>query len=240
MSATRHKLTIGRQVIHARTHGDGPPLLLHSGVFSAMAEWDPLIAHLNGYRVITYDAPGIGQSPAPRGPMSMRGLASIGAGVLDQLGIDSAHVLGASFGGAVSQQMAADHPSRVDRLILASTSYGGFAIPGHPAALLGLAARADLSGLLRLRANAYRMSALIGWTSQHWLHRIPHPTLILVGGDDQVTPLVNHRVMARLIPAARLHVVAGEGHLMLLDSAHVAGPVIAGFLAAGREQAEAA
>jgi len=66
----------------------------------------------------------------------MRALAHIGAGVLDQLGLASAHVLGVSFGGAVGQQMALSHPGRVDRLILASTSYGGFTMPGHPAALL--------------------------------------------------------------------------------------------------------
>jgi len=38
--------------------------------------------------------------------MTMSGLASVGAGVLDELGIESAHVLGTSFGGAVAQQMA--------------------------------------------------------------------------------------------------------------------------------------
>jgi len=56
--------------------------------------------------------------------MSMRGLADIGAGILDQLGLSSAHVLGVSFGGAVAQQMALSHPERVDRLVLASTSFG--------------------------------------------------------------------------------------------------------------------
>ena len=45
-----------------------------------------------------------------------------------------------------------------------------------------------------------------------------------------MTPLVNHRVMAALLPAARLHVVPGEGHLMLLDAPHRAGPVITRFL----------
>jgi pimeloyl-ACP methyl ester carboxylesterase len=41
---------------------------------------------------------------------------------------------------------------------------------------------------------------------------------------------MNHRVMAALIPQARLHVAAGGGHLVLIDSADQIGPVITGFL----------
>jgi pimeloyl-ACP methyl ester carboxylesterase len=41
---------------------------------------------------------------------------------------------------------------------------------------------------------------------------------------------VNHRLMARLIPSARLHTVKGGGHLVLLDSAHEVGPLITAFL----------
>lgn len=228
----RHLLTVDGLTIHARTQGAGPALLLHNGIFSPMDAWTPLLPHLPGYTVVTYDAPGIGASPPPRRPLSMRDLAAVGAGVLDQLGIGTAHVLGASFGGAVAQQMALTHPGRVNRLVLASTSYGGpLALPGRPSALLGLAARGDgtMPGLL---ASAYRVSALAGWTSMLWLHRIGHPTLVLCGDRDDVTPLFNHRVMAGRIPDSRLHVIEGQGHLMLLDAAHLAGPVITAFLGA--------
>ena len=60
-------------------------------------------------------------------------------------------------------------------------------------------------------------------------------TLVLAGNDNPVTPLVNHRVMAALIPQARLHVAAGGGHLVLIDSADQIGPVITGFLRQDRE-----
>ena len=53
-----------------------------------------------------------------------------------------------------------------------------------------------------------------------------------------MTPHVNHRVMARLIPSARLHTVQGGGHLVLLDSAHHVGPVISAFLRGGDERVE--
>jgi poly(3-hydroxyoctanoate) depolymerase len=131
-----HQLTVRGLRIHAQSEGEGVPLLLHSGIFSEMHHWGPLIEHLHGFRVITYDAPGIGSSQVPSSPMSMRGLADIGAGILDRLGLDAAHVLGVSFGGAVAQQMALSHPGRVDKLVLASTSFGGPAMPGRPSALL--------------------------------------------------------------------------------------------------------
>ena len=253
--------------IHAQSAGEGVPILLHSGIFSEMRHWEPLVEHLHGCRVITYDAPGIGSSQVPSSPMSMRGLADIGAGILDHLGLDSAHVLGVSFGGAVAQQMAISHPGRVDRLILASTSFGGPALPGRPASLLRMmhprgyqpdrlvkTAGAMFGGRMRtepelaadfkmskpksFRAAAFRLSALAGWTSLLHLPSIPHETLVLCGDDDPVTPHVNHRTMARLIPSARLHTVKDGGHLVLLDSAHEIGPLITAFLHAGHEKAE--
>lgn len=262
-----HQLTISGLRIHAQSAGEGVPLLLNSGIFSEMHHWGPLIEHLHGFRVITYDAPGIGSSQVPSSPMSMLGLADIGAGVLDRLGLSSAHVLGVSFGGAVAQQMALSHPERVDKLILASTSFGGPAIPGRLSALLRMVhprgyhperlarnAGAMFGGRMRtepelaaglkmtkpgsLRAAAFRLSALAGWTSLHRLPSIRHETLVLCGDDDPVTPHVNHRVMARLIPSARLHTVAGGGHLVLLDSAHEVGPLITAFLHGGNKQME--
>jgi len=44
--------------------------------------------------------------------------------------------------------------------------------------------------------------------------------------------------MARLIPSARLHIMKGGGHLVLLDSAHEVGPLITAFLRGGDKRAE--
>lgn len=254
-----YQLTVRGLRIHAQSAGEGIPLLLHSGVWSEMHHWGPLVEHLHGCQVITYDPPGVGSSQVPSYPMSMGGLANIGVGILDQLGLRSAHVLGASFGGAVAQQMALSHPERVDRLILASTSFGGLAMPGRPSSLLRMmhphgyhpdrlarSAGAMFGGRVRtepelaaalqmtrpssIRGAMFRLWALAGWTSLPFLPLIRHQTLILCGDDDPVTPHVNHRVMARLIPSARLHTVRGGGHLVLLDSAHEIGPVITAFL----------
>jgi pimeloyl-ACP methyl ester carboxylesterase len=74
-----------------------------------------------------------------------------------------------------------------------------------------------------------QLLALGGWTSLPWLWRIRQPTLILAGDDDPIIPLVNARVMAALIPRARLHVY-NDGHLALVTDAATLAPLIVAFL----------
>jgi pimeloyl-ACP methyl ester carboxylesterase len=245
--------------VHAQIRGEGEPLLLYSGIWGEVGLWEQLLPHLDGFRTIAFDAPGIGRSQRPAFPLTMWALAHIGTAVLDELGIQSAHVLGASFGGAVAQQMAFSYPSRVRRLVLVSTSFGGFAKPGSPRALwhfihprsyhperLEQVAGDMFGGRLRTEPELvrsmhirrptdtisalYRMAPLFGWTSLPWMWAIRQPTLVIAGDDDPVTPLFNHRVIAALIPQATLHTVRGGGHLVLLESAPQVGPLITRFL----------
>jgi poly(3-hydroxyoctanoate) depolymerase len=74
-----------------------------------------------------------------------------------------------------------------------------------------------------------------GWTSIHWLHRLRQPTLILAGTDDPIVPLINAKIMARLIPNATLHIF-DDGHLGLLTSADTLAPVVRRFLTSKAER----
>jgi poly(3-hydroxyalkanoate) depolymerase len=76
--------------------------------------------------------------------------------------------------------------------------------------------------LLQLLAGA-------GWTSLPALRFVRQPTLILAGSDDPIIPLVNARIMARLLPDATVHVY-DDGHLGLITQAHELAPLIAIFL----------
>lgn len=67
------------------------------------------------------------------------------------------------------------------------------------------------------RGYLYQLYAVTGWSSKAWLHRVHHPTLILHGDDDPLVPVVNARRMAAIMPDARLMVVSGGGHMLLLD-----------------------
>ena len=241
--------------------GEGTPLLLLSGIWAELPLWKPLLPYLHGFKAIAFDPPGVGTTRSTKRPMTMHGLAGFTASVLSALEIDRAHVLGASFGGAVAQQLAVSHRRRVRRLILVSTSFGGFAIPGSPRAFwhfihpagyspqrLAKNAGSMFGGRMRthpglvkslhfsrpsgVRAAASRAFPLWAWTSLPWLPAITQPTLVIAGDDDPITPLINHRVIARLIPRARLHIVRGGGHLALLDSPDLVAPEIVEFLRA--------
>ncbi len=82
----------------------------------------------------------------------------------------------------------------------------------------------------QLLGYCYQLYAASGWTSVPWLWRVRQPTLILAGDDDPIIPLANPRLMARMMPAATLHVVRGGGHLFLLDEPESVIADIHGFL----------
>jgi poly(3-hydroxyalkanoate) depolymerase len=79
------------------------------------------------------------------------------------------------------------------------------------------------------RGYLYQLLAGVGWTSLPALPFIRQPTLILAGTDDPIIPLVNARIMARLLPNATLHTY-DDGHLGLVTMAHELAPVVTEFL----------
>lgn len=81
------------------------------------------------------------------------------------------------------------------------------------------------------RGYLYQCAAASSWSSLPWLPLIRQRTLVVAGDDDPLIPLSNARVLTRGIPRARLHVVNGGGHLVLLDQARDVAPVIGDFLA---------
>jgi poly(3-hydroxyalkanoate) depolymerase len=76
----------------------------------------------------------------------------------------------------------------------------------------------------------FQLYAVSGWTSVCYLHTLEQPTLILAGDDDRAIPLANAKLLARLIPNARLHVVEGGGHAFLLDEPESVTGLIEAFL----------
>ena len=81
------------------------------------------------------------------------------------------------------------------------------------------------------RGYLYQLLASAGWSSLPWLPFVRQPTLILAGNDDPIIPLPNARLMAALLPGARLHVYP-DGHLGLLTRAADLAPVVSDFLLA--------
>ena len=106
--------------------GNGQPLIIINGFASAQNTLFALArVFARNYRVVTFDNRGIGGSDKPTGPYSTSMMANDTVGLMDLLEISRAHVLGGSMGGMVAQHIAIDHPQRVDKLVLFSTSADG-------------------------------------------------------------------------------------------------------------------
>src|SRR5207245_566328 len=77
------------------------------------------------FRTIRFDNRGVGRTGVPRGPYTVETMAADAVAVLDAAGEPSAHVVGASMGGLVAQEVALSYPERVRSLVLACTFPGG-------------------------------------------------------------------------------------------------------------------
>jgi poly(3-hydroxyalkanoate) depolymerase len=91
-------------------------------------------------------------------------------------------------------------------------------------------AHAEAMGGASGRGYLYQVIAMTGWTSLPWLWTLKQPALILAGTDDPIIPIINARVMARLMPNARLEIL-DDGHLFLVTRPVESAAIIERFLA---------
>ncbi|MGP6156965.1 MAG: poly(3-hydroxyalkanoate) depolymerase [Vulcanimicrobiaceae bacterium] len=242
-----------------------PPLFLFNGIGANLEFLFPFAQEMerSGIGVVTFDVPGIGGSSAPTKPYRFSSLSRVADEVLIQLGITGqVDLLGVSWGGGFAQAFTHAYPARVRRLVLAATTAGAIAVPGHFSALTKLLnpRRYEPSQFAHIAAEiyggkvqsqpelleeyarlvqapkgagyAFQLLSGLGWTSVHWLRRLRQPTLVMMGTKDRLVPVINGKLLAALIPNARL-VTIPDGHLFLLTSARQCAQVIHDFL---REQ----
>lgn len=138
--------------------GDGPPLVLvHAGVADRRM-WDPQWAAFTAhYRTLRYDARGYGESLPPSGPWSQH---SDLLGLLDELGIRRAHVIGASMGAGIAVEAALAQPLSIASLILVSP---GGALYGDAAADLRAVWHDEVAALDRGDVDAAVETNLRAW-----------------------------------------------------------------------------
>jgi 3-oxoadipate enol-lactonase len=104
-----------------RPHAE--PVLMIQGLGADRNGWVlQRFAFAAGHRVIVFDNRGVGRSDKPFARYSLEQMADDAAAVLDAAGVDEAHVVGASMGGAIAQLLAVRHPHRVRSLTLACTA----------------------------------------------------------------------------------------------------------------------
>ena len=102
---------------------DGEPLLMVHGLGADTRGWIMQKRALGRrYRLVMVDNRGVGRSSRPDGPYDLEVMAADAVAALDHAGYGSAHVVGASMGGIISQILAVRHPERVRSLTLACTA----------------------------------------------------------------------------------------------------------------------
>lgn len=160
------RVRVGDVEIAYDQFGDrGMPLVLVMGIGAQRVFWDDALCAQfvdAGFRVVRFDHRDIGEStrldapvPDPRkvlarrllgapitAPYTLSDMAGDVAGLIDQLGFGSAHVVGASLGGMVGQHLAIEHPERVRSLTVIMSSPGGRRYLPEPRALKALFAPA--------------------------------------------------------------------------------------------------
>src|SRR4051812_28559959 len=224
--------------------GDRVVIFVH-GMYQSSIFWQPTLDDLPpGVRGFAVDLPGFGASSGLPGPYTIQGHAEAVDGFVRARGFSDVVLAGNSMGGIVCQQVAINGPSWLAKLLLVSS---GPNVP-NPAAALAAAesevtapwdraaaeksvrgffvrqpadpepyVEAALQARREARLETRRSSALTNL--QPDLGRIAVPTLIIQGElDTGRTPAVGAE-MARLIPDATLHVVAGVGHTPMLEDA---------------------
>jgi 3-oxoadipate enol-lactonase len=248
--------------IASQEQGAGFPVLLVMGLGYGRWGWEPLVGPLAGsYRVVWYDNRGIGESDKPAGPYTAAEMADDALQVLDERGIERAHVVGASLGGMVAQELALAHPDRVVKLGLLCTTAGGaaaFPMPEQTVRLFAeFASVAPDVALRRFVENAVSARGPVvdelyarrlanppdpaGWQAQaaagatfdaaDRVGGIEHDTLVLVGDEDNVIDWRSSQVLAERLPNARLRVFPGTGHLFFWERPDEVAAALKEFLA---------
>ncbi len=114
--------TVGGTRLFYRLEGQGPPLVLCHGYTANHKMWSFQREALGAkFRLLTWDAPGMGMSDPVHGPHGVEHYALLLAGLMDHVGMDAAHLGGLSMGGMVAQAFTQHHPHRVKALMLMDT-----------------------------------------------------------------------------------------------------------------------
>lgn len=161
----------------------GQPVLMIQGLGTDKSGWNlQRLAFAPSYRIIALDNRGSGRSDKPVGPYSLEQMAADAIAVLDAVGVERAHVIGASMGGAIAQLLAIAYPERVRSLVLACTACRNH--PWRHELLTEWSAVAETQGMGALAHQAARwvigprslrrISPLFGWLGPLAMSQPPH------------------------------------------------------------------
>ncbi len=243
--------------INFEVSGKGPALLLITGFGSNLSSWAFQVrAFGRHFRVIRFDNRGIGKSDKPQGPYSIQAMAEDAIGLLDHLGIEKAHIVGHSMGGAIAQEVAINHPERVSRLVLCATfarrdelhrvdsdsrDSGGSAVEVLRDIVPLAFNRRILKRLIVFFSKVIPLhvsdtgiegqrDATYAHDAMTRLRLIQAPTLVMVGTGDRLIRPSSSEIIAKRIPNARLLTVEGGSHVLNIERRREFNSAVLSFL----------
>jgi 3-oxoadipate enol-lactonase len=220
--ARLHYAVSGRQ--------SGPPVLLIQGLGADKHGWTmQRIGLAPWFRTIAFDNRGAGRSDKPLGHYSLEQMADDAIAVLDAVGVERAHIVGASMGGAITQIIGLRHPERVKSLTLACT-----ACEHHPWRIELLGEWAEVArtrGMGAMTAQAARwvigprsfrrLTPAVGWLGPLALARPAHAfagqVAAILDMDDSVAEQLSEITVPTLVIVGNQDILTPRG-----DSEHLA------------------
>jgi len=241
--------------IHYEDSGQGPAVFMTHGYAAAGRMWEPQRKPLNeaGYRLVSWDMRGHGETESPDDPAQYSEALTIAdmMALMDLLGIERAVVGGLSLGGFMSLAFRLAHPERVRALLLCDTgpgyrsdearakwnrmaerSAGNFEEKGLDAAGRSPEVQAAVKyhkSAAGLANSARGMLAQVDSRVIDHLQEIDIPTLIIVGENDEPYHDAS-RYMQSKIPGARLEMIGDAGHAANMDQPAAFNRVLLEFL----------
>ncbi len=229
--------------------GAGKPLVLLHGFPLDRSIWRHVTGLLQDHaRVILPDLRGYGQSPVTDGVYTMRLLADDLAVLLDRLHLDRVTLAGHSMGGYVALAFAKSYPDRLSGLALVTTQAAAD-LPERAEGRLKLAAEVEKRGSVAvveaslaryspdaavleetrqvmLRADPRAVAGSLRGMAQRpdmtgFLPEVKVPSLVVAGAADELIPPQRSEEMAGLLPQGKLVMIAGGGHMVMLESPQV-------------------
>lgn len=227
--------------------GSGSPLIcLHGAAGPRISRAHELLAE--SHRVIAFEVPGFGQSPANERSGSLRELAQTLIRALDALDIDRCGLWGQSFGGKLSLWMAVQDPGRLGALVLSSPAAilvdaGPLPPPEQmPALLFAHPERQPAIAPFPPEIEA-KQRALVGRLMgpprdrelENLMSRLDLPTLVLFGTEDRLTPPELGRIYRELLPRCQFVIVYDAAHAIYGDRPEAFTAIVTDFLERGAE-----
>jgi pimeloyl-ACP methyl ester carboxylesterase len=202
-----------------RIAGDGPPLLLLHGYFGQGRQWEPFLEAFSAhYTVIAPDLLGHGTSMITGENFEVAASAEALWQLLDALALSEIRAVGYSAGGMTLLKMAAQRPTAIEAMILASSAHVLEAAPPRPSwETMPPSFQADMlrnhpRGVPQIKKLI--SMALIETLEDQDLAPVKTKTLLLVGDRDEVFPVPSVLQTYQALPNAQLWIVPNLGHAL--------------------------